>query len=115
MEPSVLTRKWEGLVNELVDSADVADPWNHNINSVDPVDDLQFSNFRAIWDTGATKSVISARVINEIDLLPIRRTVIETVGGNRETDVYLIDLKLSNGAFISENEVFRGELQEVDV
>ena len=27
----------------------------------------------------------------------------------------MIDLKLSNGALISEIEVFRGELQEVDV
>lgn len=45
---------------------------------------------QAIWDTGATGSVISARVVERLGLYPISRREVTTANGRRIAGVYLI-------------------------
>ncbi|MDE0644673.1 MAG: aspartyl protease family protein [Gammaproteobacteria bacterium] len=52
---------------------------------------------RALWDTGATSSCISREKAEEINLEPIGRTLLNGVLGSGYTNVYLINLLLTNG------------------
>jgi hypothetical protein len=56
-----------------------------------------FSEFNAVWDTGSTGSVISQKVVDKCRLQPIAMTKAQTAGGERNCEVYLINLMLPNG------------------
>jgi len=46
----------------------------------------------AIWDTGATGTVISPKVVQELDLKPIRRELVQGANSRSEVNVYLVNL-----------------------
>ncbi len=50
----------------------------------------------AIWDTGATNSVISPQVAKDLGLIPIGMTNVHTTGSIERCNVYKIDLLLPN-------------------
>jgi len=56
-----------------------------------------FCEFAAVWDTGSTGSVISQTVVDACHLQPIGMTRAQTAGGERNCEVYLINLMLPNG------------------
>ncbi|MCY3823475.1 MAG: retroviral-like aspartic protease family protein, partial [Nitrospinae bacterium] len=51
----------------------------------------------AIWDTGATGSVINQEVISALGLQPIDKQKIYTANGERIAGVYLVNIHLANG------------------
>jgi hypothetical protein len=55
-----------------------------------------YSNFQAIWDTGATGSVISERVVNACGLQPTGMTKAQTASGECICPVFMINLLLPN-------------------
>ncbi|MHB1025778.1 MAG: SEC-C metal-binding domain-containing protein [Desulfobacteria bacterium] len=52
--------------------------------------------FRAIWDTGATSSVITSRVVSSLGLSPIGVAQVHTAGGTTLANVYLVAILLPN-------------------
>lgn len=56
----------------------------------------------AVWDTGATSSMISAIMAKKLQLVPIGTAQIAGVHGIKNTKCYLIDIIFQNG-FIIEN------------
>lgn len=56
-----------------------------------------FSEFAAVWDTGSTASAISQKVVATCGLQPIGMTKAQTAGGERNCELYLINLMLPNG------------------
>ena len=71
---------------------------------------------RAIWDTGATGSVISGRVVERLGLYPISQRDISTANGTRTAGVYLIALYLLNNVVFPSLPVTDGNLgSDVDV
>lgn len=67
-------------------------------------------SFVAIWDTGATSSVISKRVAKEMNLTPIGKTVVSTANGMAEVSKYIVTLELPNHLVINDIEVAEGNL-----
>ena len=74
-----------------------------------------FDDFNAVWDTGATGSAITQRVVDHCGLQPIGRAQIHHAGTNDEpdeVDTYLVDISLPNGVVMKNVEVgisnFRG-------
>ena len=57
--------------------------------------------FSALWDTGATNTSITLKVVDECGLKPIGMTTVHTAGGKHQTETYLIDLLLPNLVRIS--------------
>ena len=55
----------------------------------------------AIWDTGATSSMISRRIAEQLKLHSIGKAHISGVHGVVETDIYIIDIVFGNGFTIS--------------
>ena len=68
------------------------------------------SGFRAIWDTGATGSVITQRVIDECGLKPTGMTIVHGVHGSDTVETYLVNLRLPNGVVFTNIQVSTGKL-----
>jgi len=70
--------------------------------------------FLALWDTGATHTVITQKVVDACGLKPIGFTKTHGVGGVHDTEVYLINIVLPNKVIFPGLQVIRGDLM-VDV
>ena len=62
----------------------------------------------AIWDTGATGTVISQKIVDDFNLPPIGQCEVHTASGLDRTERYLISLGLPNQVFIATIPVIRG-------
>lgn len=87
----------------------VSEPWGQG-------DTLPASEeLAAVWDTGATSSVISQRVVDACGLKPISRAKVRGVSGVFETSVFLVGIYLPNGVAFGEVPVTLGECGDADV
>lgn len=80
-----------------------------------PEQDKKHTEVRAIWDTGATASVITSKVAKALDLEPIGMTEVHTAGGVRICNVYIVDLLLPNEVFIPNVQVTEADMTTNDV
>lgn len=76
---------------------------------------VDFKEYTAIWDTGATNSVITKKIAEELGLKPIGMTQSHTAGGLRDCNLYMIDVMLPNGIQISTVQVTEAPLVGFDV
>lgn len=60
---------------------------------------------QALWDTGATHSLITTNTATQLGLIPIRAVQMSHAGGVGSTNVYLVDLYLPNGVHVNAAEV----------
>lgn len=60
----------------------------------DEIKNVKFQNITALWDTGATNSVISQSLAKKLNLMPIDRQEIAGVNGTSIVDVHIISLLL---------------------
>lgn len=54
-------------------------------------------NYAGIWDTGATNTVITEKVVNELNLKPTGMTQVHTASGTENRPTYLVNIRLPNG------------------
>lgn len=66
--------------------------------------------YQAIWDTGATASVITQAVVDACGLQPIGVVQTHGVHGTQLSDVYLVNITLPNGVGFMHIEVTKGQL-----
>ena len=60
--------------------------------------DLKLSyEARALWDTGATHSVIHPRIAHRLNLRPVDKTMVQGVHGSEEVNVYIVNIELPDG------------------
>ncbi len=71
-------------------------------NPKDGVPDCPRIAFDAMWDTGATKSVITQRVVDALGLKPIRSGFTHGVNGLGASKAYLVNLYLPDGISMAE-------------
>lgn len=57
--------------------------------------------FTAIWDTGATNTAISNKVVKECGLIPTGKATSNTANGQCIVNTYLIDINLPNNVNIN--------------
>jgi|ERR1017187_2141874 hypothetical protein len=72
-------------------------------------------DFTGIWDTGATGTVITQRVIDECGLKPISMAKAHSASGEYITEVYLVCILLPNGVGFSNRRVTRGTFSGGDM
>lgn len=70
---------------------------------------------RALWDTGATFSVVSRDKAAELGLVPVDFSQAYTANGWYETPVYRINLLLPNGILINGLRVSQSDLMVCDM
>lgn len=71
--------------------------------------------FTAIWDTGATGTVISQKVVNECGLKPIGVVEVYTANEKRLSSVYLASVFLKNRVYFPQLRVTEGTISGGDV
>ena len=69
-------------------------------------------NTRAIWDTGATGTVITQKVVDALQLQPTGYTTVHTAGGIVDSPTFLVDVVLSSGVRVTELNVTLGNLYD---
>lgn len=53
--------------------------------------------WRGLWDTGASKSSITKRIVDDLHLIPVGNTNISTANGVVTVNTYFVDFLLPNG------------------
>ena len=69
----------------------------------------------ALWDTGATNSVITQEVVDALGLVPIKKMTCRTPQGQYDTWVYCIDVKLPSNVIITKLLVALGQPADCDI
>ena len=71
--------------------------------------------FVATWDTGATNTMISQKVVDTCELIPTGMVQVATAGGIVQANTYIIDLVLPDNMVINNLTVTCGTLNGTDV
>jgi hypothetical protein len=66
--------------------------------------------FQAIWDTGATGSVVTQKVVDACALKPISMTEVHGIHGSELSEVYLVNIMLPNGLGVGQIRVTKGRI-----
>lgn len=71
---------------------------------------LPYKKFQAIWDTGATNTLISQEVVDACGLKPTGMTDVHGVGGVQRTQTFLVNIRLPNNTEAKNVQVALGQL-----
>ena len=116
MKPnSALTTRWNGIVPILHAEVGVSEPFVPPNDVVDIKITVAIKKYRAIWDTGATHSVITAKVVEDLKLTPMGYTVVHTANGETRQKQYIANLYLPNQVMFGMLKVTEAPLHEADI
>jgi len=104
--PRAFTASTNVLANILESPAYIGEPYDPQRSkpSQSPVE------YIAIWDTGATGTVITKKVVQDCDLKQVGMAKVQTVGGDVNSPVYFVSLYLPNKVIIPQLRVVEGIL-----
>jgi predicted aspartyl protease len=88
------TNEYLEVVNALETQVGISEAFNPNVQQGIVRPKIQI--FNAIWDTGATNSVISENVIKELNLIPIGKEKVYHANGWTMMKTYLVNIILPN-------------------
>jgi hypothetical protein len=110
--PSSFTLSAQGILRALITPVRIGQAFNP-ASSAPPI----LKEFKAIWDTGATNSVITPKVVNECQLKAIGKTLVQVVDEPpKPKSVYLISMMLPNKMGIPDVRVSMNEISSgIDV
>lgn len=69
----------------------------------------------ALWDTGATLSAISKKVVDDLGLVPFKPGMVYHAGGNQPTNLYKINILLPSGLGFHTRTVMEAVLKDCDM
>ncbi|WP_428045652.1 SEC-C metal-binding domain-containing protein [Candidatus Avelusimicrobium fimicolum] len=81
---------------------------NSSVQIENAFDKTQKTAANAIWDTGATSSLITPKIANALQLLPFQKAKVSTPSGSHDADVYLVTLYLPNKVIVPNIKVLSG-------
>lgn len=87
---TVFSLKFNGLARELATEATIIDPITKN----------SFKVKKAIWDTGATASVINVEIAKQMGLVATGQTNVHTANGMKVSNTYVVQLQLIKDSLI---------------
>ena len=104
------TLKSNGIMNMLkTDTLVLSDIRNKNVPYTPKL-------WRGLWDTGASKSSITQRIVDDLNLIPVGNTNISTANGIVAVNTYFVDFGLPNGVTVKNVLVSCADLgDDIDV
>jgi len=82
MKPNnALTTRWSGIASVLRSELGISEPFIPPADVKNIEIKVQIKKYRAIWDTGATHSVITSEVVQGLSLRPVGVTIVHTANG----------------------------------
>ena len=88
------TLKSNGIMNMLKTDALVLSEIRDKTKSYTP------KMWRGLWDTGASKSSINKRIVDDLSLIPVGNINISTANGVVPVNTYFVDVGLPNGVTV---------------
>ncbi|MBT9536716.1 MAG: retroviral-like aspartic protease family protein [Nitrospirae bacterium] len=76
---------------------------------------LPNKQYNGIWDTGATNTVITRKVADDLNLKPVGMTLVKHAKGEEMSEVYRVNIVLPNKVGFPMVRVTEGTLSGVDV
>lgn len=88
---------------------------NSNIRDKNKSIDIN-KKWRGLWDTGASKSSVDKRVVDELGLIPVGKGTISTANGVVSVNTYFVNLTLPNRVTVRDVLVTCADLgNDIDV
>jgi hypothetical protein len=85
------------ILRELYTDIGISEPiYEPSVSS----DDRRIIRTRALWDTGATNSVVTKTLATKMKLKPVGRVLSSHANGTTEVNVYLVNFFLPNSFYI---------------
>ncbi len=112
---NALTTKWPGVTLVLGSEVGVSEPFVPPPNVVDIDVKVQIKKFTAIWDTGATHSVITSKIVKDLNLKPVGMTIVHTANGQAHQKQYIVNFYLPNQVMFGMLRVTEAPLHETDI
>jgi len=111
MNTRAFTSKYERISRILINEVGVTDPIQTRLDNK-PETPLVF---KAIWDTGATNTAITNKVVQQLNLQPTGMIKVSTANGDFNANTYVIDLWLPNKIRIAGLKVNEGTVMGADL
>ena len=102
------TSAYDGLSNVLINEVHISSAFK--LSSPQITRPANAKKYQALWDTGATGSVITKKVVDECGLKPIGITNVHHAKGIDTSHVYLVSVFLPNNVCFSSLRVTEGDL-----
>ena len=81
------TIKYDGRVNRITTAIKLSKAFKPEENPTPP---FPLYDTTALWDTGATGSVVTQKTVSDMGLVPIGTTMVSHAGGTEQSITYLI-------------------------
>ena len=104
------TIKHKGLSRTLISEILISEVVPNKPHRLIDIRGINHKKYFAIWDTGATGSLITKKFVQEFGLKPIGVAKVNHAGGESTTNKYLIDLWLPNKVVMKQVTVIEGIL-----
>jgi hypothetical protein len=105
----------EGILRVLKTECTIYPGFNPEKITKEQGDNIIGKNYLAIWDTGATSSVITKRVSDELRLKTTGFSVMKHAGGEDEVPMHIVNIGLPNKVGFEFVSVSEGKIPDADV
>lgn len=113
--PLSFTVRYNGRTNKLTTETGLSSPFDPNSPAVPTEIANCAKNYSGLWDTGATNSVISQKIVDECGLKPIGMALVHSATESKHCEVYLISMFLPNKVVFPQVRVTKGVLTDCDL
>lgn len=110
-KPYAFTVEHDQRVPILITPAGIGEPFERLQNMPSPPK----MDYTAIWDTGATGTVITEKVAQDCSLKPVGITRVNTANGERDSQVYFVSVYLPHKVAIRQLRVTEGIFSGPDI
>jgi len=104
------TSTYPKLSRVLINEVKISKATSPTMSKILKIEDYNFKEYKAIWDTGATGSVITEKVAKELDLKPTGMVMVSTASDERLANTYMVNIWLPNKVVFGELRVTEGKL-----
>lgn len=111
IQTSSFTSKYEGRASVLINECFVCMGFDPSTENNKP----EFKQFKAIWDTGATNTVITKNVVDQLGLIPTGKATTRGVHGESVVNTFIVNVGLPNNVAIPLLPVTEGVLSDADL
>ena len=109
-QPSAFTTKFKNRASALETTVRFSEPYDPRLGGSPP----DIIEFKAVWDTGATRTAITQKVIDALGIQKIDEVDNYTANGMRKAGVYLVNVYLPNNVAFSGMRVTDGDIYGTD-
>lgn len=106
------TLKYQGISHMLISDCGICTQYNPETYKIQ---NPEIKKYKGLWDTGATGTVITKKVVEELGLVPTGFINSYHANGSSIVNTYLVNVTLPNGVMIHTVKVTEGILNGFDV